>query len=118
MLTLMPVMRKIVNYKILSGHTQSPLDTQVAKHITDGWEPYGNPLQSQSHVHQFAQALVKYEDVPPSADVKEMHYLSESEMADLHASVSRHLKEGWKPFGSLVVDTHDGRTSFYQAMIK
>lgn len=55
--------KKIVDYKVITSTYVSHLEDQVKKHITDGWQPYGNCLViSGVSTYYYYREMIKYEE--------------------------------------------------------
>jgi hypothetical protein len=52
-------MKKVIEYTIITKDSTNGLQRQVNKHITEGWEVYGE-LAIVNYNH-FCQTMVKYE---------------------------------------------------------
>jgi hypothetical protein len=50
--------------------------------------------------------------------VAEMSFASSAEIGEITATISRHLAEGWEPYGNLTVDSGGEERKYVQAMVK
>jgi len=49
---------KIKKYATAYGNNPRELDEAVNKHITDGWQPYGNPYATENPVEGAMESLL------------------------------------------------------------
>lgn len=59
---------KITDYKILQNKSADSLADEVNQHIYQGWQPLGGVSQAQESYSYFAQAMVKWDDIPYRLD--------------------------------------------------
>ena len=94
---------KITDYTIVSeGETElgrrSPIGFEVHNKIKYGWQPYGSPVMTPRGIQQ---AMVKYEDPPPSA-VPETFSHEIFQMAHVAHDLGHFMKKhGLKELGGL-----------------
>jgi hypothetical protein len=103
---------------MLVAFERSSQSTPVKGFLSEGWDLFASPFES-THQRIIIQPMVKFAPTRELSNVSELQYASGLDLAELTATVRRHIAEGWAPFGSLVIKPGVAQEAqFYQAMVR